>query len=73
MRLTEEGVAKVVPQRVYCAAFHPSHRSLLMSAGDTAGNVGLWGLVRGHIDRKCFPVAALTFTVFLCSGQRLGG
>lgn len=45
MRINEDQVAKVVTNRIYCAAFHPSCSSLLMAAGDTIGNVGLWGLV----------------------------
>uniref|UniRef100_H3C598 WD repeat-containing protein 76 n=1 Tax=Tetraodon nigroviridis TaxID=99883 RepID=H3C598_TETNG len=44
MKITEDRVAKVVTNRVYCAAFHPSGSSLLMTAGDTMGHVGLWGL-----------------------------
>ncbi|XP_029701670.1 WD repeat-containing protein 76 isoform X2 [Takifugu rubripes] len=44
MRINEDQVAKVVMNRIYCAAFHPSCSSLFMAAGDTIGNVGLWGL-----------------------------
>lgn len=45
MRINKDQVAKVVMNRIYCAAFHPSCSSLFMATGDTIGNVGLWGLV----------------------------
>lgn len=45
LRLTEEHVAKVVKDRIFSAAFHPSVSSLLVAAGDKWGKVGLWNLV----------------------------
>ncbi|XP_061743277.1 WD repeat-containing protein 76 isoform X2 [Nerophis ophidion] len=42
MRITEDRVAKVVKDRIFSAAFHPSSTSLLMAAGDKKGKVGLW-------------------------------
>ncbi|KAM4602933.1 LOW QUALITY PROTEIN: WD repeat-containing protein 76 [Polymixia lowei] len=50
MRLTEDGVAKVVKKRIVSAAFHPCTSSLLMAAGDTLGHVGLWNLGGGWGD-----------------------
>lgn len=45
LKLTEERVAKVVKDRIFSAAFHPSTSSLLVAAGDKWGKVGLWNLV----------------------------
>ncbi|XP_054626423.1 WD repeat-containing protein 76 isoform X2 [Dunckerocampus dactyliophorus] len=44
MTISEEKVAKVVKDRIFSAAFHPSSTSLLMAAGDKWGKVGLWSL-----------------------------
>ncbi|XP_074467734.1 WD repeat-containing protein 76 [Sebastes fasciatus] len=44
MRITEDRVAKVVKDRIFSAAFHPSTSSLLMATGDKGGKVGLWKL-----------------------------
>ncbi|XP_061830724.1 WD repeat-containing protein 76-like isoform X2 [Nerophis lumbriciformis] len=44
MRISEDRVAKVVKDRIFSAAFHPSSTSLLMAAGDKKGKVGLWSL-----------------------------
>ncbi|XP_075906897.1 WD repeat-containing protein 76 [Nelusetta ayraudi] len=44
MKLAEERVAKVVKDRIFSAAFHPSSSSLLVAAGDKWGKVGLWNL-----------------------------
>ena len=40
----ETGVAKVVPERIYAVAVHPSASSLLVAAGDKVGNLGLWNV-----------------------------
>ncbi|KAI9596440.1 WD40-repeat-containing domain protein [Syncephalis fuscata] len=37
----DEGTVKVTPERIYCAAFHPS-RQLLVAAGDKSGTLGFW-------------------------------
>lgn len=38
----ENCVAKVVPERIYSVAFHPSSHKLIATAGDKKGFVGLW-------------------------------
>ena len=37
-----ENVAKVVPNRIFSLAVHPSTEKLLVAAGGKWGNVGLW-------------------------------
>ncbi|XP_034042942.1 WD repeat-containing protein 76 isoform X2 [Thalassophryne amazonica] len=44
MKITEAKVAKVVKDRITCAAFNPCTSSLLMAAGDKFGKLGLWNL-----------------------------
>ena len=38
----EEHVAKVVPQRIFCAAFLPVRNQLLAATGDREGHLGFW-------------------------------
>ena len=38
----ETNVAKVVPERIYSIAFHPSPHKLIAVAGDKKGHLGLW-------------------------------
>ena len=40
----EDCVAKVVPDRIYSLAFHPSPHKLIVAAGDKKGHVGLWDI-----------------------------
>lgn len=58
MRITEDRVAKVVKDRIFSAAFHPSTSSLLVAAGDKWGKVGLWKLV-------CFLSSILLMMLFI--------
>lgn len=44
MKMTEDRVAKVVKDRVFCAAIHPCSSTVLMAAGDKFGRLGLWSL-----------------------------
>lgn len=39
---SEECVAKVVPDRIYSVAFHPSSSKIITCAGDKQGYIGLW-------------------------------
>lgn len=41
LKLTDEGIAKVVPNRVYSVAWHPSASKLLIAAGDRYGYIGI--------------------------------
>mmetsp|Transcript_12586 Transcript_12586/g.25160 ORF Transcript_12586/g.25160 Transcript_12586/m.25160 type:complete len:781 (-) Transcript_12586:525-2867(-) len=41
-RCAERDVAKVVPERIFSLAFHPSTQKLLVAAGDKWGNLGLF-------------------------------
>jgi len=42
LRLTAERVAKVVPDRIFSMAVHPSAHKVLVAAGGKWGGVGLW-------------------------------
>jgi len=46
----ENDVAKVVPDRIYGIAVHPSPDALLVSAGDKRGYVGLWNAAAGKVN-----------------------
>ena len=39
---SEECVAKVVPERIYSVAMHPSEHKLIAATGDKKGYLGLW-------------------------------
>jgi len=39
-----ECVAKVVPDRIYAVAFHPSPHRVVAAAGDKQGHVGIWNV-----------------------------
>lgn len=43
-------VAKVTPDRIYSIAAHPSQNTLLVSAGDKQGYVGMWNVDRNTED-----------------------
>lgn len=69
MKITEERVAKVVKDRIFSAAFHPSSCSVLMAAGDKWGRVGLWSLSSAWGDDGVLlfephsrPVACMAFS-----------
>ena len=42
LRLPSENVAKVVPNRIFSLAVHPTTEKVLVAAGGKWGNVGLW-------------------------------
>ena len=49
----ESNVAKVVPERIYSVACHPSSQHLLVCAGDKLGYVGLWNVDQyNNTDRE---------------------
>ncbi len=45
MHITADQVAKVVPQRIFSAAVHPSDSKILAFAGDKWGCLGIWDVV----------------------------
>ena len=45
MKITAEQVAKVVPQRIFSLAVHPTESKVLAFAGDKWGRLGLWDVV----------------------------
>lgn len=47
LRLGEEGVSKVVPERIFSLAIHPAHDRTLVMAGDKWGKLGFWDVVGG--------------------------
>jgi len=40
----QKNVAKVVPERIYSIAVHPSEKDLVVAVGDKSGHVGLWNV-----------------------------
>eukprot|EP00935_MAST-01C_sp_MAST-1C-sp1_P001324 g1324.t1 len=38
----EEGICKMVPDRIHALAVHPTQSKLIIAAGDRSGNLGLW-------------------------------
>jgi len=42
LTISPEGVAKVVPERIFSIAVHPGHEKVVAAAGDKRGNIGLW-------------------------------
>ena len=47
LSVAEEDIAKLVPERIFSLAVHPSPSKLLVAAGDTWGRVGLWDVDTG--------------------------
>ncbi len=45
MQIKAEQVAKVVPQRIFSMAIHPSEDKILAIAGDKWGRLGIWDVV----------------------------
>lgn len=45
MKLTSDQVAKVVPDRVFSVAIHPTRDKVLVAGGGKWGAVGLWDVV----------------------------
>jgi len=48
----ESCVAKVVPDRIYSVAFHPSPHKVIAVAGDKKGHVGLWDVDASSQDNN---------------------
>ena len=47
LAVDEDDIAKLVPERIFSIAVHPSPTKLLVAAGDTWGRVGLWDVDAG--------------------------
>jgi len=45
LTLSPERIAKVVPQRIFSMAVHPTESELLLAVGDKWGNLGLWNVL----------------------------
>lgn len=45
MQINEYHVAKVVPERIFSVAIHPTENTVLLAAGDKWGKIGLWDMV----------------------------
>jgi len=45
LSVSEELVAKVVPERIFSLAVHPSPTTLIAAVGDKGGSVGLWDIL----------------------------
>ena len=44
-RMTQKRVAKVVPERTFSVAIHPTAEKVLVATGDKWGHLGLWDVV----------------------------
>jgi hypothetical protein len=49
---SENHVAKVVPDKIYSVAFHPSPHKLIVAAGDKNGHLGLWDVDASSEDNE---------------------
>jgi len=45
VRLCPDRVAKVVPERSFSVALHPSETKILAATGDKWGHLGIWDVV----------------------------
>ncbi|KAM4749059.1 WD repeat-containing protein 76-like [Rhinophrynus dorsalis] len=71
MTIREEAVAKVVQNRVFSVAIHPSESRTLVAAGDKCGQVGLWDMDDQSSDNGVYvfvphsrPVSCMSFCPF---------
>ncbi|KAG8440834.1 hypothetical protein GDO86_006535 [Hymenochirus boettgeri] len=71
MTLKEEAVAKVVQDRIFSVAIHPSETRTIVAAGDKWGQVGLWNMDDQSDDNGvCVfvphsrPVCCMSFSPF---------
>ncbi|XP_051500347.1 WD repeat-containing protein 76-like [Myxocyprinus asiaticus] len=71
MSLDDCSVVKVVKQRIFSAAFHPSSSSLFMAAGSNFGHLGLWnmGATWGDDDVLLFEPHSRPITCMAFSSQ----
>nr|XP_013801183.1 PREDICTED: WD repeat-containing protein 76 [Apteryx mantelli mantelli] len=54
MTLSEDNVKKVVKNRIYSMAIHPSESTIFVAAGDKFGQIGLWNVF--HFDLFCAQI-----------------
>jgi len=47
LQVSEDDIAKLVPERIFSLEIHPSTSKLLVAAGDTWGRIGLWDVGAG--------------------------
>ncbi|NXD65392.1 WDR76 protein, partial [Eolophus roseicapillus] len=70
MVLGEDSIKKVVKYRVCSMAIHPSESIILVAAGDTCGQIGLWNVSCGAEERaQVFmahnnPISCMQFSPF---------
>nr|XP_033776251.1 WD repeat-containing protein 76 [Geotrypetes seraphini] len=65
MRLQQGSVTKVVKNRIFSLAFHPSESRTLVAAGDKWGQVGLWDVGQSNVflfELHSQPVGSLSFS-----------
>jgi hypothetical protein len=55
LEIKEDDMAKLVPERIFSVAFHPSASKLLVAAGDTWGKIGLWDCDNPGVDDEASP------------------
>ncbi|XP_030048746.1 LOW QUALITY PROTEIN: WD repeat-containing protein 76 [Microcaecilia unicolor] len=65
MRLQQGSVTKVVKNRIFSLAFHPSENRTLVAAGDKWGQVGVWDVGQSNVfmfELHSQPVGSLSFS-----------
>jgi WD40 repeat protein len=66
IHVSEDDIAKLVPERIFSMDVHPSASRLLVGAGDTWGRVGLW-----DVDEQEAPVVTFEPHTRPVSGVRM--
>uniref|UniRef100_A0A8C4P6R9 WD repeat-containing protein 76 n=1 Tax=Dromaius novaehollandiae TaxID=8790 RepID=A0A8C4P6R9_DRONO len=67
MTLSEDNVKKVVKNRIYSMAIHPSESTIFVAAGDKLGQIGLWNVTEegAHVFiPHNYPVSCMYFSPF---------
>lgn len=72
LKITPERVAKVVPNRIFSLAIHPSQTKLLVAAGGKWGSIGFWDVndneSKTHgvqvVKHHSRPINCLTYDIF---------
>ena len=72
LRITPERVAKVVPNRIFSLAIHPTESKVLLAAGGKWGSIGFWDVLDNEsekhgvqvIKHHSRPINCLTFDIY---------
>ena len=70
MKITADQVAKVVPQRIFSLAVHPTESKILAFVGDKWGRLGLWDVVSISAKELIFlDINSTLFSQFSQNGR----